>query len=148
MSRCWARGLCLTIPVLILFPFSVLTCLQLVTPWRPETLIYIKWGTGKGVGHWPAGTRGCVGLGICLMTRSPAGLYPCGWQLPGHLEFSRGQAELVDKLLPCPRPAPFLTLNYPWAWGFSPLSTSDSQRTSVLKMVGGGQQDAAKNSQK
>lgn len=51
--------ICLAIPVLILFPFSVLTYFQLVTPWRSEALIYIIQGTGKGVGHWPAETRVC-----------------------------------------------------------------------------------------
>ena len=86
---------------------------------------------------------GCS-LSNYLMARFPAELCPCCWQLLGLWSW----AELLDKLLPCPSSTSALTLNNAWAWGFSHLSTSESQRILVLKKVRGGQRDAAKNSKK
>lgn len=82
-------------PCSILFLFSVLTCLQLVTPWRSATLIYIKWWRGQR-----RGTLACRNLGKYKLEQLPDGQITC-WAVslllaaPGALELSRAAWETI-----------------------------------------------------
>lgn len=115
--------------------FSLLTCLQLVTPQRLETLIYQY----VNMRNFPcSGKLACRNSEMCRLVHMLNGQIPCwvasvpfGGQLLGTWSSARGKQQSVEELLSCPPP------NKVWAWASSPMSTVRVKEQDHSKGVGG-----------